>query len=165
MPVLAAKTVDSRRCGGDSWDTIEAKRRGVWRPVSTTLHLGRCWWIPGSFIEALVLDAVHDSVRDHPRLLFKSRDEALLIRYHTIRYLVRHDGLLTDAAGHIFVPDDPPHLRARLLAIAHAGAAGHRGQQATEQDLKARFVWPHLGAQVREFVSKCLLCCKTRGGK
>ena len=41
--------------------------------------------------------------------------------------LVRNDGLLTDSAGHIFVPANPPHLRARLLVIAHAGSAGHRG--------------------------------------
>ena len=33
-----------------------------------------------------MLDAVHGSVSDHPRLLFKSRDETLLIRYDTIRY-------------------------------------------------------------------------------
>ena len=53
---------------------------------------------------------------------------------------VRNDGLLTDAAGHIFVPASPSHLRARLLVIAHAGAAGHRGQRVTERDLKAKFV-------------------------
>ncbi len=82
-----------------------------------------------------------------------------------LNQLERSDGLLTDAAGHIFVPANPPHLRIRLLVIAHAGAAGHRGQQVTERDLKARFVWPQLGAQVRAFVAKCLLCCKTRGGK
>ena len=33
----------------------------------------------------------------------------------------------------------PAHLRARLLVVAHAGAAGHRGQAVTERDLKARF--------------------------
>ena len=35
----------------------------VWRPVPTTLHLGRCWWVPGGPIWALVLDAVYGSVR------------------------------------------------------------------------------------------------------
>ena len=85
-----------------------------------------------------------------------------IVRTHN---LVRTDGLLTDAAGHIFIPENPSHLRARLLVIAYAGAAGHRGQQVTERDLKARFVWPNLVAQVREFVTKCLSCCKTRGGR
>ena len=47
--------------------------------------------------------------------------------------LVPNYGLLTDAAGHIFVPENPSHLRARLLVIAHAGAVGHRGQQVTER--------------------------------
>ena len=58
--------------------------------------------------------------------------------------LVLNDGLLADAEGHIFVPADPPHLRARLLVIAHAGAAGHRGQRVTERHLKNRFVWSNL---------------------
>ena len=49
--------------------------------------------------------------------------------------LVMNDDLLTDAEGRIFVPADPPHLRACLLVIAHAGAVGHRGQRATERDL------------------------------
>ena len=79
-------------------------------------------------------------------------------------HLVSQDGLLTDAAGHIFVPANPAHLRARLLVIAHAGAAGHRGQRVTERDLKARFIWSELAQQVSEFVRQCLLCCKTRGG-
>ncbi len=78
--------------------------------------------------------------------------------------LIMQDGVLTDEAGHIFVPAQPEHLRVRLLVIAHAGAAGHRGQAVTERDLKTRFTWPGLAQQVREFVQRCLLCCKTRGG-
>ena len=41
---------------------------------------------------------------------------------------------------------------------------GHRGQKVTLQDLARRFVWPEMAEQVRQFVKRCLLCCKTREG-
>ena len=48
--------------------------------------------------------------------------------------------------------------------VAHAGAAGHRGQEVTLRGLRAKFIWPNMEEQVREFVRKCILCCKTRAG-
>ena len=73
------------------------------------------------------------------------------------------DSILTDSNNCIFVPAVPEHLRAHLMVIAHAGATGHRGQKVTLRDLERRFVWPEMAAQVRQFVRRCLLCCKTRG--
>ena len=78
--------------------------------------------------------------------------------------LVLHDGNLTTSENHIFVPAEPEHLRARMMVISHAGVAGHRGQKVTLRDLALRFVWPKMAEQVRQFVKRCLLCCKTRGG-
>ena len=43
--------------------------------------------------------------------------------------LVSRDGLLVDTRGRIFILDEPKHLRARLMVIAQARAAGHRGQE------------------------------------
>ena len=73
------------------------------------------------------------------------------------------DGLLTDSDNRIFIPAAPEHLRVRLMVVAHAGAAGP-GQTVMLRDLQRRFIWPDMAAQVRDFVRRCLLCCKTRDG-
>ena len=73
------------------------------------------------------------------------------------------DDILTDSDNRISIPATREHLRVRLVVIAHKGAAGHRGQKVTLRDLQRRFIWPDLAEQVRGFVLRCLLCCKTRG--
>ena len=73
------------------------------------------------------------------------------------------EGILTDSDNRIFIPAAPEHLRVRLMVVAHAGAAGP-GQTVMLRDLQRRFIWPDMAEQVRGFVRRCLLCCKTRGG-
>ena len=78
---------------------LKPRDEGVWRPVSTTLHLGGGWWVLGSPIWALVLDAVHGAVR--PTLAFSFGHETKpfvdTIRYNTIRYdTIRYDTIRYD---------------------------------------------------------------------
>ena len=56
-------------------------------------------------------------------------------------------------------------LQSRIYLIAHAAAAGHRGQHATMQSVRAHFYWPNLADTVSVFVERCLQCLKTRSGK
>jgi hypothetical protein len=74
------------------------------------------------------------------------------------------DGIWCNESGQVFIPSSALRLQQRLLVIAHAGAAGHRGQTVTLQVLRAKFIWPNMEQQVRQFVRGCLLCCKTRAG-
>jgi transposase InsO family protein len=73
------------------------------------------------------------------------------------------EGVLKTADGAVWVPD-VDDLRLRLLVIAHAGAAGHRGVDATYQALSTRFWWPELHADCTAFVQDCLQCVKCRAG-
>lgn len=68
-------------------------------------------------------------------------------------------------AGCIYVPSGHHNLRLRLMVVAHAGAAGHRGVNVTVQLLERQFFWPTLEADVQTFVRQCILCVKTRGGR
>ena len=54
---------------------------------------------------------------------------------------VDEDGSWCDDRGLVFIPEDANPLQSRLLVIAHAGAAGHRGQEVTLNALRAKFVW------------------------
>jgi hypothetical protein len=75
------------------------------------------------------------------------------------------EGILVAPTGDaVFVPDNPPHLRIRLMLVGHAGAAGHRGIRATQEVVTARFWWPNARCEVDKFVRQCLLCVKSRGG-
>lgn len=69
------------------------------------------------------------------------------------------------ANGPIWVPDDDSDLQLRLAVIAHTGAAGHRGRQATEKALAARFSWTTLSTDIRLFVRSCIHCLSTTGGE
>lgn len=51
----------------------------------------------------------------------------------------------------------------RLLTVAHAGAAGHRGSDATEHSLA--FWWPTLRDDTRNFFSNCLRCILSKSGE
>ena len=66
-----------------------------------------------------------------------------------------------DDRGRVVIPTEAVDMQTRLMVVAHAGAAGHRGQQTTMQALTVRYVWPDMKQQVWQFVRACLLCLKT----
>ena len=66
--------------------------------------------------------------------------------------------------GAVWIPDDCVNLKLRLLTIAHAGTAGHRGSETTWHALRERFTWTDLRDDVRSFVSSCLLCVLAKSG-
>ena len=81
--------------------------------------------------------------------------------------LSAEDDLLRTEEGRVWVPGPQQGggtLRLRLLVVGHAGAAGHRGSELTQQELQARFWWPALEADVKTFTGVCLQCVKVAGG-
>lgn len=73
------------------------------------------------------------------------------------------DGLLR-IEGKVWVPDTDDGLKLKLLTVAHAGQAGHRGGEATAATLREEFIWKGLTTDARDFVSNCLLCMLSRSG-
>lgn len=77
------------------------------------------------------------------------------------------DGLLRNASGKVWVPSPAEgggSLRMRLMVIAHAGAAGHRGGQVTMDALAERYWWDTVLDDVKTFQLTCLQCVKIAGG-
>lgn len=73
------------------------------------------------------------------------------------------DGLLR-VDGKVWVPKGNDEMKIKLLTIAHAGQAGHRGADATVAAIREEFVWNGVTTDAREFVSNCLLCVLSRSG-
>lgn len=67
--------------------------------------------------------------------------------------------------GPIWIPDEDAILQLRLSIIAHTGAAGHRGRDATEQALANRFQWSTLPEDIALFTKSCIHCLSTTGGE
>ena len=66
--------------------------------------------------------------------------------------------------GAAWIPDDCVDLKLRLVTIAHAGNAGHRGADPTWNRLREHFCWTDQRDDVRAFVSSCLLCVLAKSG-
>ena len=67
--------------------------------------------------------------------------------------------------GKVLVPAGAHRLRERIMVVAHAGAAGHRGIVTTMALLRGRFAWKTMESDVQALIRGCLLCVKTRGNK
>lgn len=84
---------------------------------------------------------------------------------HATPNTARHDdsGLIR-IKGAVWVPDECVDLKLRLLTVAHAGSAGHRGADSTWNALRETFKWTDMRDDVRSFVSSCLLCVLSKSG-
>lgn len=67
--------------------------------------------------------------------------------------------------GPVWIPDTDTNLQLRLAIVAHTGAAGHRGAQATKDVLARFFVWSTLDEDITLFVKSCIHCLSTTGGE
>lgn len=74
------------------------------------------------------------------------------------------DSKLLSIKGAVWIPDECIDLKLRLLTIAHAGNAGHRGFDPTWNVLREHFTWNSQRDDVRSFVSSCLLCVLSKSG-
>jgi len=63
-----------------------------------------------------------------------------------------------------WIPPDAIDLKLKLLTIAHAGTAGHRGSDSTRATLLENFRWTGIQRDVRDFVASCLLCIMAKSG-
>ncbi|KAE9289660.1 hypothetical protein PF008_g25832 [Phytophthora fragariae] len=73
--------------------------------------------------------------------------------------------LYVTSAGRVWIPDAAVEMQQRLCVVAHAGASGHRGARATTQALAMVFFWTTMSTDVSVFVSSCLHCMATAGGR
>lgn len=73
------------------------------------------------------------------------------------------DGLLR-INGAAWIPEDAVDLKVRLLIIAHAGPAGHRGSESTATMLEEGFTWTGLRQDTADFVAGCLFCVLSKTG-
>lgn len=64
-----------------------------------------------------------------------------------------------------WIPAEADELKVKLLVLAHAGAAGHRGSDATHAALSEEFTWIGMRKDVADFTDDCLLCIMARDGK
>ena len=60
----------------------------------------------------------------------------------------------------LFIPPELAPLRRRIIESIHA--VGHRGINATEKLVRMHFDWPNLQQEVREVVSACEVCARTK---
>ena len=64
--------------------------------------------------------------------------------------------------GKIYVPDDAA-MRQELLRIHHDDPlAGHFGTRRTMELVRRKFYWKGLGENVRDYVSSCTTCQRTK---
>lgn len=66
--------------------------------------------------------------------------------------------------GATWIPTDCIDLKLRLLTIAHAGNAGHRGVDPNWNSLRTVFSWTDERDDVCAFLSSCLLCVLSKSG-
>ena len=87
-----------------------------------------------------------DEIRAAQPNVTDNTDTGMLLTLHR-----DEDVIWCNVSGQVFIPQSAYRLQQRLLVIAHAGAAGHRGQTVTLQALRSKFVWPDMEEQVRQF--------------
>ncbi|KAE9348445.1 hypothetical protein PR003_g6408 [Phytophthora rubi] len=74
------------------------------------------------------------------------------------------DQIVRDADGRIWLPAEATDLQLRICIVGHFGVAGHRSAAVTLRAIAAKFIWPGLAADVKQFVARCLHCASASGG-
>lgn len=74
------------------------------------------------------------------------------------------DGLLR-IRGAVWIPSDAHEMQLKLLTVAHAGTAGHRGTEATMATISSSFRWKYMRRDVEDFTAECILCLLSKTGE
>lgn len=92
------------------------------------------------------------------RRLLKLKAEVL-----SQRQLRVHRGLIVkDPGERVYVPDDR-RIKALILAECHdAKMSGHLGSEKTIEQVKRRFYWPKMDAEVKQYVTSCDSCQRNK---
>jgi transposase InsO family protein len=106
-------------------------------------------------------------VEDFPSQLEVTRAQQLAIVSRTLdtrqlglRWSDASDGYV-EGADRLYVVDTR-HLRLRILIVAHAGPAGHRGVTTTLSNILQCFWWESVEQDTRAFVRTCYACVCTK---
>ena len=81
----------------------------------------------------------------------------------TVTRMKGKDFIWHTSTGQIWIPNGDINLQLRLCVIAHSGAAGHRGYEATLKVLKEVVFWPSMEKTLKRFLSECLHCLAVGG--
>ena len=111
--------------------------------------------------QLVVVDQV--SPLQDPEFVWPSWDE---IASSQAEHLVGHEGLERDSVSgcwkdrkdRVVIPDQALEIKKRLCIVSHAGAAGHRGMNATLKTLQEVFTWRGMQKDVQAFIRDCLHC-------
>jgi len=115
----------------------------------------------------------------HEDFIWPSLKEILRIqqRYHISPYLEEEDPNVIKKLewnntlkiwkykNLVWIPHKAKELKIRIMVIAHAGTAGHKGIEITKMTLKKEFYWKTLNEDIEKFIQECLHCLTTTGGQ
>ena len=76
---------------------------------------------------------------------------------------VHRDGLIY-VRDKIWILMEDVELQMSVLVATHAGPNGHRGKDATENNLKSSFYWDSMEQDCTHFVDSCIHCILSRTG-
>lgn len=66
--------------------------------------------------------------------------------------------------GKVWVPQPDLHLQLGILVAAHSGTNGHRGYDATSNNVQTAFAWKGMDDDCKALVETCLHCIVSRAG-
>ncbi|BCR85209.1 uncharacterized protein ACHE_20667S [Aspergillus chevalieri] len=97
------------------------------------------------------------------QILKANRNSATAEGYHKKAQEGKDDWTLQDGlllkGNRLFVPDDDPELRTRLLDEVHAQVStAHPGRTKTQQLIRARYYWPTWRQDAERYVRNCSKC-------
>ena len=100
-----------------------------------------------------IQDTIHNGL-ENIRNVFKLKNKAQLEEQYD-----EHDGLWYKQ-GKLFIPEELPDLRLKIIDAVHQ--VGHKGMNATEKLVRARFYWPNMQRDVRTVIKNCAICERTK---
>ena len=130
------------------------------RPSPETLA-AMCTLAATSVVEVApgLLQAIRDGYEQDPEVctLLEQIQQQHPSNFHLV------DGLLFDSLDRLYIPDSGP-LREQLLREHHdVAVSGHQGTARTQELLKRRYYWPRMDEMVRQYVTTCPTCQRTKG--
>lgn len=80
------------------------------------------------------------------------------------KYCTRNESGLLQVENATWIPDICTEIKIRLLNLANAENAGHRGADSTCNALREAFTWEYLCQEIRAFVAEFLFCVLSKSG-
>ncbi|CAJ2652292.1 unnamed protein product [Trifolium pratense] len=132
--------------------TIEYKP-GVDNIAADSLSRSFCFAL--SVQTSQLVAMIHTAVNDDPALA-EIRNQCLLGTNTAPHYQVKHDMLFWK--NRLVIPQKPELIQLLLTEFHSSALGGHAGITRTKARVASQFFWPTMAKDIKEFVSKCLIC-------